>query len=428
MAKRSVFTTVTPLPTGITRETVMETLRSHVEMIDLNPLVEERHPIKPPPNATAEEYHCLWYSLTDRVQYLPGGLMSGKVSYTCCFHDLENGLQTHCYAPMGLNIRGKWTLGGSLPGEPVAPVEMGAGVPLHGLWLREDVDMKCNIVMTSFVKKTLKKSHSALVNRLVVKAQLLDRSINNARLNERTLETPELATLQPASSLLSSSQTPPASSLLSSSHASTAYSPLSDYDNDSLYAESEISSPQYKTFATTNAQPPQTPKVYPPITLQNPQLRISQQVHPALRAGLPPPQANLEHSEKPIYPKYDPSAYPRALDVRREGASSWNDSIHGTGNSNRHTSYQGSVAGMRDDGNRARVGSWQNVARSDMWNSSRPLDPNSQRAAAHYRRASSQSAYRNSPSEQERRDDSGRQDMRNSVVPPPLAYHAELEG
>jgi hypothetical protein len=26
-------------------------------------LVEERHLIKPPPNATPEEYHCIWYSL-----------------------------------------------------------------------------------------------------------------------------------------------------------------------------------------------------------------------------------------------------------------------------------------------------------------------------------------------------------------------------
>jgi len=187
MSKRTVFTTLTPLPAGITRETVMETLRAHTEMIDLNPLVEERHPIKPPPNATPEEYHCLWYSLTDRVQYLPGGIMSGKVSYNACFHDLENGLQTHCYAPMGLNIRGKWTLGGSLPGEPVVPVELGVGAPLHGLWLREDVDMKCNIMMTNFVKKTLKKAHSHLVDRLVIKAQILDAANKNQQIEDNKL-------------------------------------------------------------------------------------------------------------------------------------------------------------------------------------------------------------------------------------------------
>ncbi|KAF7914274.1 uncharacterized protein EAF01_000680 [Botrytis porri] len=416
MSKRTVFTTVTPLPTGITRETVMETLRSHVEMIDLNPLVEERHPIKPPPNATAEEYHCLWYSLTDRVQYLPGGLMSGKVSYTCCFHDLENGLQTHCYAPLGLNIRGKWTLGGSLPGEPVAPVEMGANVPLHGLWLREDVDMKCNIVMTSFVKKTLKKSHSALVNRLVVKAQLLDRSISNARLNERTLSTPEYAAQRQRPF---STQTP-------LSQPSTAYSPISDYDNDSVSAESEVRSPQHATFAAQNTPASQTSKVYPQRTSQSPQIQISQ-VHPALRVGPPQHQAKTEFNENPIYPKYDPSAYPRALDVRRESASSWNDSNQGSGNSTGRVSYQSSADSMHND-NRARVASWQNPAGSNMWNPSRPLNPGPQGATAHYRSASLQSAYFNLNPALEWRNETGRQDMRNTVIPPPQTYHAELEG
>lgn len=34
MSKRTVFTTITPLPTGITRETVLETLHNHFEMIE----------------------------------------------------------------------------------------------------------------------------------------------------------------------------------------------------------------------------------------------------------------------------------------------------------------------------------------------------------------------------------------------------------
>jgi hypothetical protein len=88
---------------------------------------------------------------------------------------------------MGVNIKGKWTLGGSLPGEPVAPVELGVGAPLTGLWLREDVDMKCNIMMTSFVKKTLKKAHSHLVDRLVIKAQIVDATLQNQQLSEITL-------------------------------------------------------------------------------------------------------------------------------------------------------------------------------------------------------------------------------------------------
>ena len=137
-------------------------------------LVIERHPIKSPATASPEEYHCQWYQLTDRVQYLPGGLYSGKVTYNVCFHDLANGLQTHCFAPAGLDIKGKWTVGGSMADEPTEPSELGLGMPKHGLWLREDVDMKCNVLMIGFVKKTLKKSHATLVARLVQKAHIVE--------------------------------------------------------------------------------------------------------------------------------------------------------------------------------------------------------------------------------------------------------------
>jgi hypothetical protein len=191
MSKRTFFTNITPLPPGITRQTVLETLYTHVEMIDLNPLVEERHPIKPPGKATAEEYHCQWYELTDRISYLPGGLVSGKVTYQACFHDLANGLQTHVYAPMGLDIKNKWTIGGTLPGEPTQPVEIGQGIPLQGLYLREDVDMRCNMLMTNFVKKTLKKAHAALVARLVVKAQLYEAASINDCLSDKTYRSDE---------------------------------------------------------------------------------------------------------------------------------------------------------------------------------------------------------------------------------------------
>ncbi len=184
MFKRTTFTTLTALPEGITRATVLETLHSHTEMIDLNPLVEERHPCKPPPNADPEEaVHCQWYSMTDKINYLPGGLASGHVTFFCCFNDLTTGVQTHCYAPLGLDIRGKWTLGGSLPGEPKEPVELGLGVPKNGLWLREDVDMRCNVFATKFVKKNLKSAHATLVDRLIEKAHLAERNAYNHRLS-----------------------------------------------------------------------------------------------------------------------------------------------------------------------------------------------------------------------------------------------------
>jgi len=174
MSKTTTFTTITPLPPIITREAVLATYHDHIAMIELNPLVVERFKCKPPAYATAEEFHAIWYTIKDKVAYLPGGLASGSVSYHACFHDLPDALQTHVYAPLGLDIKAKWSVGGSLPGEPKQPAELGLGIPKEGLYLREDVKMKCNIMMISFVKKTFKEAHSKLVDRLVEKTHLLE--------------------------------------------------------------------------------------------------------------------------------------------------------------------------------------------------------------------------------------------------------------
>jgi hypothetical protein len=140
MSKRSTFTTISPLPPSISRELALRFVHSHVEMIDLNPLVKERHRIQAPDSAPEDEKQCTWWSLTDKIEYLPGGLATGDVSYTCCFFDLPNGVQTHCYAPMGTDIRSRWTVNGTLPGEKAEPLELGLkalGAPATGLYLRE---------------------------------------------------------------------------------------------------------------------------------------------------------------------------------------------------------------------------------------------------------------------------------------------------
>lgn len=116
------------------------------------------------------------------MSYLPGGLASGSVSYHACFHDLPDGLQTHVYAPLGLDIRAKWSVGGNMPGEPKQAAELGLGIPREGLYIREDVRMKCNIMMISFVKKTFKESHMQLSDRLVEKAHAIEAKLANERL------------------------------------------------------------------------------------------------------------------------------------------------------------------------------------------------------------------------------------------------------
>lgn len=163
-------------------------------MIDLNPLVKERHPIPPPAHCPPDELSCVWYSLTDKISYLPGDLITGDVTYTCAFTDLKNGLQTHCYAPAGLSttplshpyeskllndpsgIRDKWTLNGTIPTEEPQPPPPGINAPRTGLYIREDVEMKCNMILTTFVKRTLKKSHATLIERLKAKAEILSQS------------------------------------------------------------------------------------------------------------------------------------------------------------------------------------------------------------------------------------------------------------
>lgn len=179
MSKRTTFTSITPLPVGISRTMALQFLHDHAEMIDLNPLVIERHTISPPARAEPEERDCVWYSITDKISYLPGtDLISGNVTYTCAFHDLPRGLQTHCYAAMGLEIRDKWSVGGTEPGEAPEVQELGLGAPMTGLYIREDVDFKCNVFMAGFVKKTLKKSHATLVEAMARKAQ--DQNARNA--------------------------------------------------------------------------------------------------------------------------------------------------------------------------------------------------------------------------------------------------------
>jgi hypothetical protein len=63
MPKTAVFTTITPLPAGITRKSVIDMYRDHLAMIDLNPLVVERFKCRPPTYAPTDEYWSTWYTI-----------------------------------------------------------------------------------------------------------------------------------------------------------------------------------------------------------------------------------------------------------------------------------------------------------------------------------------------------------------------------
>ncbi|KAL2105576.1 hypothetical protein VUR80DRAFT_8153 [Thermomyces stellatus] len=195
LRKKEVFTTITPIPGFIPRQLAIDILHSHSEVITLNPLVLDHKPIPAPRNAAADEYYSTWYEITERIQYIPGmGKMgSGKISFNGCFHDTPWGLQTHTYAPMNIDLRNSYRIAGNQPGvEPPEPREIGMdalGVPRDGLYLREDIEIRCNVTVVSFVKSQLKAASKEMVRRIIKKAELLDAGVLKAMIYEGRLKT-----------------------------------------------------------------------------------------------------------------------------------------------------------------------------------------------------------------------------------------------
>ncbi|EXJ62518.1 hypothetical protein A1O7_02956 [Cladophialophora yegresii CBS 114405] len=191
MKKKSVYTNITPIPSHIPRQLAVDMLHSHGEIIELNPLVIGYKPIKAPQTAPADEFFSTWYEINERIQYVPGigRAGAGKISFKGCFHDMPWGLQTHVYAPMGVDLRNKWQIRGNQPGEPPESRELGSNAPPEGLYLREDIEIKCNPAMVSFVKKEMKAASKTMVDRLVKKAELIDSGVLSAMFEEGRLKT-----------------------------------------------------------------------------------------------------------------------------------------------------------------------------------------------------------------------------------------------
>jgi hypothetical protein len=211
LRKKEVYTNITPIPANIPRQLALDILHSHSEIITLNPLVLEHHPIKAPREAKADEYYSTWYEIIERIQYVPGlGKMgSGKISFKGCFHDMPWGIQTHIYAPMNVDLRNNWRVAGTQPGEPPERHELGIGAPAEGLYLREDIEIRCNITFVPFVKSQLKAASKVLVDRLIKKAELLDAGVLLAM-----MENGRLKTVNPADRSHLSTTDPPISPAL----------------------------------------------------------------------------------------------------------------------------------------------------------------------------------------------------------------------
>jgi hypothetical protein len=206
MRRKEVYTTITPIPSHIPRQLAIDILHSHSEIITINPLVLEHHPIQAPRDAAADEYYATWYEITERIQYIPGiGKMgSGKIRFKGCFHNMPRGVDTHILAPLKVDLRNIWRIAGNQPGEPPEPRELGINAPAEGLYLRVDNQIKCNFIMTSFVKAQLKAASKVLVDRLIKKAELLDSGDLLATVEDGKLKTINRADRSKATQLESS--------------------------------------------------------------------------------------------------------------------------------------------------------------------------------------------------------------------------------
>ncbi|ODA77345.1 hypothetical protein RJ55_06973 [Drechmeria coniospora] len=197
LRKKDVFTVVTPIPGFIPRQLAIDILHAHSEVITLNPLVLEHRPIPAPRDAAADEYYSTWYEIVERIQYIPGlgKAGSGLITFTGCFHDMPWGLQTHTIikAPMNVDLRNKYRIAGNQPGIELPEArEIGLealGAPADGLYLREDIEIKCNIAMVGFVKTQLKAASREMVQRIIKKAELLDAGVLHAMMENGKLKT-----------------------------------------------------------------------------------------------------------------------------------------------------------------------------------------------------------------------------------------------
>ncbi|KAK3078929.1 hypothetical protein LTS18_006263 [Coniosporium uncinatum] len=299
MSKRGVYTKVTPLPTDVSRQVAIEGLRDHILMIELNPLVIERHQCRPPSFASPEEYHATaWYSITDRISYMPG--IKGKVQYHACMQDIPDGLQTHCFAALGTDIKGKWTIGGTLPGEPRQPVELGLNMPKEGLYLREDVDFKTSFMTYSTVKKNLLVAHANLVGRLIERNRLREGEMRGDTQNQKFSTLVGSQYSGGGHSDVSDERNSWRMSMATSSGASVSHS---NPETPSLHGASPAFPPGSPRYNAMMAAHPDTPPLGSHHSWQG-----QGQGHPSPRMGYHNPmEQNGQPFVSPLYNQMDPA-------------------------------------------------------------------------------------------------------------------------
>ncbi|WPH04717.1 Hypothetical protein R9X50_00761000 [Acrodontium crateriforme] len=188
MGKKVVYTKITPLPSNVPRQLALDMLHSHTEVIELNPLVTGVKTTTAPRDAHADEFFSNWYEISEIITW--GFGIKKKINFKGVFHDQPWGLQAHVYAPMGVDLRNKYRVGGNQPGEPREARELGLETPQDGLYLREDHEITCSVPLTAtFVKKEMKAATAIMVDRMTRKAELLGEGKLHAMFENGKLKT-----------------------------------------------------------------------------------------------------------------------------------------------------------------------------------------------------------------------------------------------
>lgn len=161
--------------------------------------------------------------------------------------------------------------------------------------------MRCNVIMASFVKKTLKKSHAALIDRLKIKAQMVSASETNARLASGL--SPSLSSASIHSDLSSRSWTPSSSVSSSPPSLQSPVAQLQGKSNTPARISSPYQSPPSTTlssgFSIRQVQHTPTPPLIAGYT-------SSDHIHEdQCRYPLPSPHPAQQHSSPPAYGRYD---------------------------------------------------------------------------------------------------------------------------
>jgi hypothetical protein len=165
MQRQSELSSFTLLDSSFSEKTIIDKLHDHGAMIEQNPLVIHYERCQPPADAPDEPLN-VWYTLTDRLDYLPRGLLQGRIRYLASFRNTPRGLQTHIYAPLGVHIRNEWSVYSNRTGAEAEPELKDKP---EGLYLREKVELQCPLGTSFFVRRNIEKSHSTLVARLVAR-------------------------------------------------------------------------------------------------------------------------------------------------------------------------------------------------------------------------------------------------------------------